>query len=114
MSELSESSEELPPKEKVSLSSNLEGKVAMKTAKLGPMRLKLSEASELVKSSARLPPMGKVGGTSDFKEKEVMHVGQLTRVNASSRTARVKKRRKPRQKSRRKGKAKASRRDRGK
>ncbi|MFQ6656110.1 hypothetical protein Gotur_026367 [Gossypium turneri] len=73
MSELSESSEELPPKEKVSLSSNLEGKVAMKTAKLGPMRLKLSEASELVKSSARLPPMGKVGGTSDFKEKEVMH-----------------------------------------
>ncbi|KAK5802530.1 hypothetical protein PVK06_030131 [Gossypium arboreum] len=26
--------------------------------------------------------MGEVGGASDFKEKEVMHVGQLTRVNA--------------------------------
>ncbi|MFQ6629155.1 hypothetical protein Gotur_008266 [Gossypium turneri] len=26
--------------------------------------------------------MGGVGGASDFKEKEVMHVGQLTRVNA--------------------------------
>ncbi|MFQ6622238.1 hypothetical protein Gotur_001992 [Gossypium turneri] len=54
----------------------------MKTVKLGPVRLKLSEASELAKSSTRLPPMGEVGGASDFKEKEVMHVGQLTRVNA--------------------------------
>ncbi|MBA0787846.1 hypothetical protein Gotri_024982, partial [Gossypium trilobum] len=69
-SELGESSEGLPPKEKLSLSSNLEGKVAMKTAKLGPMRLKLSEASELVESSTRLPPMGNVSGASDFKEKE--------------------------------------------
>ncbi|KAK5775319.1 hypothetical protein PVK06_043194 [Gossypium arboreum] len=68
--------------------------------------------------------MGEVGGVSDFKEKEVMHVGQLTRVNAklecgqgsditpchrdvkTSKTARVKKRRKPRQKSQRKGRAK--------
>ncbi|MBA0660658.1 hypothetical protein Goklo_012642 [Gossypium klotzschianum] len=111
-SELGESSEGLPLKEKVSLSSNLEGKVTMKTAKLGPMRLKLSEASELVESSIRLPPMGKVSGASEFKEKEVMHVGQLTRVNASSRTDIVKKRCKLRKKSRRKGKAKASRRDR--
>ncbi|MBA0660659.1 hypothetical protein Goklo_012642, partial [Gossypium klotzschianum] len=70
-SELGESSEGLPLKEKVSLSSNLEGKVTMKTAKLGPMRLKLSEASELVESSIRLPPMGKVSGASEFKEKEV-------------------------------------------
>ncbi|MFQ6655697.1 hypothetical protein Gotur_026137, partial [Gossypium turneri] len=53
-----------------------------KLVKLGPMRLKLSEASELAESSTRLPPMGEVGGASDFKEKEVMHVGQLTRVNA--------------------------------
>ncbi|MFQ6655695.1 hypothetical protein Gotur_026137 [Gossypium turneri] len=48
----------------------------MKIVKLGPMRLKLSEASELAESSTRLPPMGEVGGASDFKEKEVMHVGQ--------------------------------------
>ncbi|MFQ6629150.1 hypothetical protein Gotur_008266 [Gossypium turneri] len=81
-SELGESSEGLPPKEEVSLSSNLAKRVAMKTVKLGPMRLKLSEASELAESSTRLPPMGEVGGASDFKEKEVMHVGQLTRVNA--------------------------------
>ncbi|MFQ6640799.1 hypothetical protein Gotur_014946, partial [Gossypium turneri] len=54
----------------------------MKTVKLGPMRLKLSEASELADSSTRLPPMGEMGVASDFKEKEVMHVGQLTRVNA--------------------------------
>ncbi|MFQ6655694.1 hypothetical protein Gotur_026137, partial [Gossypium turneri] len=56
----------------------------MKIVKLGPMRLKLSEASELAESSTRLPPMGEVGGASDFKEKEVMHVGQLTRVNAKN------------------------------
>ncbi|KAK8320695.1 hypothetical protein V6Z12_A12G053400 [Gossypium hirsutum] len=112
-SELGESSKGLPPKEEVSLSSNLADKVAMKTVKLGPMRLKLSEVSELAESSTRLPPMGKVGGASDFKGKEAMHVGQLTRVNAMSRTARVKKRQKPRQESQRKGKAKATRRDRG-
>ncbi|MFQ6631688.1 hypothetical protein Gotur_009404 [Gossypium turneri] len=46
----------LPPKEEVSLSSNLEGKVTIKTVKLGPMRLELSEASEFVESSTRLPP----------------------------------------------------------
>ncbi|KAK8263617.1 hypothetical protein V6Z12_D12G053800 [Gossypium hirsutum] len=87
-SELGESSKGLPPKEEVSLSSNLVEKVAMKTVKLGPMRLKLSEVSELAESSTRLPPMGKVGGASDFKGKKAMHVGQLTRVNATSRTAR--------------------------
>ncbi|MFQ6664178.1 hypothetical protein Gotur_031367, partial [Gossypium turneri] len=107
----------------------------MKTVKLGPMRLKLSEASELAESSIRLPPMGEVGGASDFKKKEVMHVGQgsfevleqrgretvgkakPSVVNqeyfVQAKTVRVKKRRKPKQKSRRKGKAKASRRDRG-
>ncbi|MFQ6636554.1 hypothetical protein Gotur_013087, partial [Gossypium turneri] len=72
----------LPPKVEVSLSSDLEEKVAMKTVKLGPMRLKLSEVSDSAESSTRLPPMGEVGGASDFKGKEVMHVGQLTRVNA--------------------------------
>ncbi|MFQ6666136.1 hypothetical protein Gotur_032611 [Gossypium turneri] len=36
-SELGESSEGLPPKEEVSLSSDLEEKVTMKTVKLGPM-----------------------------------------------------------------------------
>ncbi|MFQ6636105.1 hypothetical protein Gotur_013876 [Gossypium turneri] len=75
-SELDESLKGLPPKEDVSLSSNLGEKVAMKIVKL---------------------------------EKEVMEVGQLTRISATSRTVRVKKRRKPRQKSRRKGKAKVSR-----
>ncbi|MBA0880952.1 hypothetical protein Goshw_022460 [Gossypium schwendimanii] len=80
--ELGESSEGLSPKEEVILPSNLKGKVMIKTVKLRPMRLELSEASELVESSTRLPPMGKVGGASDFKEKEVMHVRQLTRVNA--------------------------------
>ncbi|KAK5842325.1 hypothetical protein PVK06_004664 [Gossypium arboreum] len=131
MSEHSESSEGLPPKEEVSLSSNLEEEVAIKTVKMGPMRLESSEASKLAESSTRLPPIGEVGGASDFKEKEVMHVGQLTRVNAKdsvrgklecgqgsditpcrrdvrmSRTARVKKRQKPRQKSQRKGRANA-------
>ncbi|MBA0667559.1 hypothetical protein Goklo_000629, partial [Gossypium klotzschianum] len=58
------------------------GKVTMKTVKLRPMRLKLSEASELAESLIRLPSMGEVGGASDFKGKEVMQVGQLTRVNA--------------------------------
>ncbi|MBA0721663.1 hypothetical protein Golax_009181, partial [Gossypium laxum] len=53
----------------------------MKTVKLEQMRLKLSEVSEFAESSTRLPPMGKMGVASDFKEKEVMHVGQLTRVN---------------------------------
>ncbi|KAK5824749.1 hypothetical protein PVK06_019533 [Gossypium arboreum] len=77
-----ESSEGLPPKGEVSLSSNLEEEIAIKTVKLGPMRLESSEASELAESSTRLPPMGEVGGASDFKEKEVMYVGQLTRVNA--------------------------------
>ncbi|PPD94850.1 hypothetical protein GOBAR_DD08131 [Gossypium barbadense] len=42
MSELDESSEGLPPKEDVSLSSDLEEKVVMKTVKLGLMRLKLN------------------------------------------------------------------------
>ncbi|MFQ6645320.1 hypothetical protein Gotur_019995, partial [Gossypium turneri] len=73
----------LPPKEEASLSSDLEGKVMMKTMELRPMRLKLSEASELIESSTRLPPMGEVGGASNFKEKEVMHMGQLTRVNVT-------------------------------
>ncbi|MBA0880540.1 hypothetical protein Goshw_011999, partial [Gossypium schwendimanii] len=45
--ELGESLEGLPPKEEVSFSSNLVEKVAMKTVKLGPMSLKLSEALEL-------------------------------------------------------------------
>ncbi|MFQ6659643.1 hypothetical protein Gotur_028458, partial [Gossypium turneri] len=56
----------------------------MKTVKLGPMRLNLSEASELAEPSTRLPPMGEVGDALDFKKKEVMQVGQLTRVNATS------------------------------
>ncbi|KAH1129903.1 hypothetical protein J1N35_001281 [Gossypium stocksii] len=81
-SEHTESSEGLPPKEEVSLSSNLKEEVAMKTVKLGPIRLNSSEASELAESSTRLPLMGEVGNASDFKEKEVMHEGQLTRVNA--------------------------------
>ncbi|KAK5838283.1 hypothetical protein PVK06_007011 [Gossypium arboreum] len=81
-SEHGESSERLAPKEEVSLSSDLEEEVAMKTVKLGPMRLESSKASELAESSTRLPPMGEVGGASDFEEKEEMHVGQLTRVNA--------------------------------
>ncbi|MBA0782921.1 hypothetical protein Gotri_000726, partial [Gossypium trilobum] len=68
--ELGESSEGLPPKKDVSLSSDLEEKVTMKIVKLRPMRLELNEASELAESSTRLPPMGKVGGASDFKEKE--------------------------------------------
>ncbi|MFQ6651929.1 hypothetical protein Gotur_024046, partial [Gossypium turneri] len=54
----------------------------MKTVKLGPMRLELSKASELAESSTRLPPMGGVGGASKFEEEEVMHEGQLTRINA--------------------------------
>ncbi|MBA0880954.1 hypothetical protein Goshw_022460 [Gossypium schwendimanii] len=58
--ELGESSEGLSPKEEVILPSNLKGKVMIKTVKLRPMRLELSEASELVESSTRLPPMGKV------------------------------------------------------
>ncbi|KAH1129731.1 hypothetical protein J1N35_001109 [Gossypium stocksii] len=81
-SKYGESSEGLPPKEDVSLSLNLEEEVAMKIVKLGPIRLKLSEASELAESSTRLPPMGEVGDASDFKGKEVMQEGQLTRVNA--------------------------------
>ncbi|MBA0633986.1 hypothetical protein Godav_025142, partial [Gossypium davidsonii] len=80
--ELGESSEKLLPNKEVSLLSNLEGKVAIKTVKLRPMRLKLSKASELTESSTRLPPMGEVGGALNFKEKEVMHVRQLTKVNA--------------------------------
>ncbi|KAH1090494.1 hypothetical protein J1N35_017751 [Gossypium stocksii] len=78
----------------------------MKTVKLGPVRLNSSEVSELVESSTRLPLMGEVGGASDFmggasdfKEKEVMQVGQLTKVNVTSRIVRVKKRSKLRQKS---------------
>ncbi|MBA0677969.1 hypothetical protein Goari_019339 [Gossypium aridum] len=47
----------------------------MKTVKLGPMRLNLSETSELAESSTRLPPIGEVGGASNFKEKEVKQVG---------------------------------------
>ncbi|MFQ6653939.1 hypothetical protein Gotur_025105 [Gossypium turneri] len=82
MPELGDSSEGFSPKEEVNLSSDLAERVAIKIVKLGPMRLKLSEASELAESSTRLPPIGEVGGASDFKEKEVMHVGQLTRVNA--------------------------------
>ncbi|MFQ6652738.1 hypothetical protein Gotur_024462 [Gossypium turneri] len=78
------------------------------------MRLNSREASELAESSTRLPPMEEVGSVSDFKENEVMQVGQLTKINATSMTVRIKKRRKPRHKSRRKGKVKASRRDRGK
>ncbi|MBA0607096.1 hypothetical protein Godav_019455, partial [Gossypium davidsonii] len=48
----------------------------MKTMKLGPMRLNLSEASELTESSTMLSPMGEVGDVSDFKGKKVMQVGQ--------------------------------------
>ncbi|MFQ6626183.1 hypothetical protein Gotur_006089, partial [Gossypium turneri] len=71
------------------------------TSELGESSEGLPPKEELAKSSTRLPPMGEVGGASNFEEKEVMHEGQLTRVNAE------------RQKSRRKGKAKVSRRDRG-
>ncbi|KAK5842547.1 hypothetical protein PVK06_004919 [Gossypium arboreum] len=46
-SELGESSDELSPKEEMSLSLNLEEEVAMKTVKLRPMKLKSSEASKL-------------------------------------------------------------------
>ncbi|MBA0629451.1 hypothetical protein Godav_024007 [Gossypium davidsonii] len=53
-SKLGESSEGLPPKEEVSLSSDLKGKV---TTKSGPMKLKLSETLELAESSIRLLPM---------------------------------------------------------
>ncbi|MBA0669629.1 hypothetical protein Goklo_029555, partial [Gossypium klotzschianum] len=115
MYELGELSEGLPPKEEVSLSSDLEEKVAMKIVKLGPIRLELSEASELAESSTRLPPMREVGGASNFK----LECGQESDITSCRRdvqtsgSVRVKKRRKPRQKSRRKGKAKASRRDRG-
>ncbi|MBA0756726.1 hypothetical protein Gogos_021429 [Gossypium gossypioides] len=84
MFEFDKSSKGFSPKEEVSLSSDLEGKVTMKTVKLGPMRLKLSEASELTESSIRLSPMGEVSGASDFKGKEVMQVRQLTRVNAKT------------------------------
>ncbi|MBA0683809.1 hypothetical protein Goari_025438 [Gossypium aridum] len=63
---LGESSKGLPPKEDVSLSSDLEGKVVIKIVKLGPMRLKLSKASELAESSTRLLPMGEVCGPSGF------------------------------------------------
>ncbi|MBA0671602.1 hypothetical protein Goklo_024172, partial [Gossypium klotzschianum] len=71
-SELGESSEGLPPKEEVGLSSDLEEKVVMKILKLGPMRLNFSEASKLTESLTRLPPMGEVGGALNFKGKEVM------------------------------------------
>ncbi|KAH1091541.1 hypothetical protein J1N35_018798 [Gossypium stocksii] len=54
----------------------------MKTVRLGPKRLKSSEASELAESSIRLLPVGEVGNALDFKGKEVMHRGQLTRVTA--------------------------------
>ncbi|MFQ6639717.1 hypothetical protein Gotur_014563 [Gossypium turneri] len=74
-SELGESSEGLPPKEELTLSSNLGEKVAIKTVKLGPIKLNSSEASELAESSTRLPPMGEVGGASDFKGKAMMQVG---------------------------------------
>ncbi|KAK5785421.1 hypothetical protein PVK06_040005 [Gossypium arboreum] len=146
-SERKESSEGLPPKGEVSLSSNLEEEVAMKTVKLGTMRLESSKASELAESSTRLPPMGEVGGASDFKEKEViigpfevleqrgretvgkakpsvvnhkdsvrgkLECGQGSDITPchrdvqTSRTARVKKRRKPRQKSQRKDRAKTT------
>ncbi|MBA0634468.1 hypothetical protein Godav_005270, partial [Gossypium davidsonii] len=73
-SEFGESSKGLPPKEEVSLSSNLGEKVTIKIMKLGPMRLNSSKASELAESSTKLPPMGEVGGASDFKEREVMQV----------------------------------------
>ncbi|KAH1081892.1 hypothetical protein J1N35_021653 [Gossypium stocksii] len=66
MSELSKSSEGLPPKEEVSLSSNLGEKVAMKTVKLELMRLNSSEASELVESLARLPPIREFELRSDI------------------------------------------------
>ncbi|MFQ6639718.1 hypothetical protein Gotur_014563 [Gossypium turneri] len=65
----------LPPKEELTLSSNLGEKVAIKTVKLGPIKLNSSEASELAESSTRLPPMGEVGGASDFKGKAMMQVG---------------------------------------
>ncbi|MBA0660359.1 hypothetical protein Goklo_012384 [Gossypium klotzschianum] len=82
----------------------------MKTVKLGPMRLKLSEASELVESSTRLPPMGEMGVASDFK----LECGQESDITSfhrdvqTSKTIQVKKQCKLKQKSRRKGKAKAS------
>ncbi|KAH1129216.1 hypothetical protein J1N35_000594 [Gossypium stocksii] len=80
MSKHVEPSEGLSPKEEVSLSSHLEEEVAIKTVKLGPMRLKSSGASELAEPLTRLPPMGEVGDASDFKEKEVMHEGGPSKV----------------------------------
>ncbi|KAH1032323.1 hypothetical protein J1N35_044497 [Gossypium stocksii] len=138
-SEHAKLSEGLPPKEDLSLSLNLEEEVAMKTVKLGPMRLKLSGVSELAESSTRLPPMGEVGPFEVLEQgsretvgktkpsvvnQEDSDLGKLECGQGSditlchwdvqmSRTTRVKKRWKPRQKLRRKGKAKASRRDRG-
>ncbi|KAH1130283.1 hypothetical protein J1N35_001661 [Gossypium stocksii] len=93
VSKLGESSERLPPKEEMGLSSNLGENIVMNTVKLEPMWLNSSEASELAESSTKLPPIREVSGASGFKEKEVMQVGQLTRVNATSRMVRVKKQR---------------------
>ncbi|MFQ6624772.1 hypothetical protein Gotur_004433, partial [Gossypium turneri] len=82
------------PKNSVIEGDDRADKESKKLVKLGPMRLNSSEASELAESSTKLPLMREVGGASDFNGKEVMQVGQLTRVNATSRMVQVKKRRK--------------------
>ncbi|KAH1113491.1 hypothetical protein J1N35_006869 [Gossypium stocksii] len=107
-SELVELLKGLPPKEEVSLSSDLGEKMAMQTIKLEPMRFNSIKATELARSLVRLPPMeklgskrltsvdtseeltpmGEVGYASNFG-KVVMQVGQLTRVNAMSKPSGV-------------------------
>ncbi|KAK5825476.1 hypothetical protein PVK06_020313 [Gossypium arboreum] len=76
-SELVESSKWLPHKKDVSLSSNLGEKVAMKTVKLGPMRLNSSKAIEVDELSARLSLMEEVSLASNSEKEFVMQTLKL-------------------------------------
>ncbi|MBA0625024.1 hypothetical protein Godav_010277 [Gossypium davidsonii] len=82
--ELVDSSEGLPPKEKMSLSLDLREKLAMKTMKLGPIRFNLRKAMELAESSARLLPIEEVSCASDLEEEVAMQTLKLGSMRLTS------------------------------
>ncbi|KAK5811394.1 hypothetical protein PVK06_026724 [Gossypium arboreum] len=83
-SKLVESSERLLPKEEVSLSSDLGENVAIKTVKLGIMKLNSSKTTELVESLARFPSMKEVSLASDLEEEVAMENLKLGSMRLTS------------------------------
>ncbi|KAH1097196.1 hypothetical protein J1N35_014117 [Gossypium stocksii] len=83
---LFESSKGLPPKEEMSLASDFEKEVAMRTLKLGPIKLNSRKATELVESLERLPPNEEVSCASNLEEvvMQTLKLGSMSLISIDS------------------------------